>query len=302
VLLLLAEQPRHGYELMAELTERSDGRWEPSAGAIYPMLRRLAGKGLVGAEMADGRKQFHLTDAGREYVDSHRVEWGEPWAAPEDSGWHRPTRHRGHGERVELRVSGTATLDVPPDFARLHLRASAEDTDQGSAAAAMNAIGAAVRESTADHVLQLSRVHVEQIYERAGDNSPRQTDRWRATLTGHVDVATEHAGAVAARVVSAGAGIDYVGWHLRDDNPAYRQVRTAAVAQAAQAADDFAQAIGRSDAGELRLLADAGLTAGAPPVQGMPMARAMAAPTPPIDLDPAPQHISATVEATYLLS
>ena len=41
VLLLLAEQPRHGYELLTELADRSDGQWQPSPGSIYPVLKRL---------------------------------------------------------------------------------------------------------------------------------------------------------------------------------------------------------------------------------------------------------------------
>lgn len=81
VLLLLAEQPRHGYDLITELTDRSDGRWSPSPGAVYPVLRRLADKGLVTVEVVDGRKTFRLTDDGVAYVEEHRESWGEPWEA-----------------------------------------------------------------------------------------------------------------------------------------------------------------------------------------------------------------------------
>lgn len=84
VLLLLAERPRHGYELITELTDRSDGRWNPSPGAVYPMVRRMVDKGLVTVEVVEGRKTFSLTPVGEEYVAEHREGWGEPWSIPED--------------------------------------------------------------------------------------------------------------------------------------------------------------------------------------------------------------------------
>ncbi len=80
VLLLLAEQPRHGYELITEIADRSDGQWQPSPGSIYPVLKRLARDGLVTSTTTDGKRIFSLTDAGRGVVDAERQSWGEPWA------------------------------------------------------------------------------------------------------------------------------------------------------------------------------------------------------------------------------
>ena len=80
VLLLLAEQPRHGYELLTELADRSDGQWQPSPGSIYPVLKRLARDGLVTATHEDGKRIFSLTDSGRALVESEGATWGEPWA------------------------------------------------------------------------------------------------------------------------------------------------------------------------------------------------------------------------------
>lgn len=79
ILLLLAEAPRHGYELITEISDRSDGQWQPSPGSIYPVLKRLAKDGLVTAEQADGKRVFHLTDAGRDLVAAEGASWGEPW-------------------------------------------------------------------------------------------------------------------------------------------------------------------------------------------------------------------------------
>ena len=47
VLLLLAEEPMHGYQLMQAIADRSGGRWTPSPGAIYPTLNQLEDEGLV---------------------------------------------------------------------------------------------------------------------------------------------------------------------------------------------------------------------------------------------------------------
>ncbi len=80
VLALLGEQPRHGYQIITEITERSDGAWTPSPGSVYPVLQQLQDEGLVRPEEADGRRVFHLTDAGRAYVSEHAEELRAPWA------------------------------------------------------------------------------------------------------------------------------------------------------------------------------------------------------------------------------
>jgi DNA-binding PadR family transcriptional regulator len=78
-LLLLAEEPRNGYQLMQEIEARSNGVWRPSPGSVYPALSQLEDEGLVRAEEGDGRRTFTLTDAGRAYVEEHRDELGAPW-------------------------------------------------------------------------------------------------------------------------------------------------------------------------------------------------------------------------------
>jgi len=80
VLLLLAEKPRHGYEILAELADRSDGQWQPSPGSIYPVLKRLAKDGIVTATQEEGKRIFSLTDTGRALVEAEGASWGEPWA------------------------------------------------------------------------------------------------------------------------------------------------------------------------------------------------------------------------------
>jgi DNA-binding PadR family transcriptional regulator len=84
ILLLLAEQPRHGYEILTEIADRSDGRWQPSPGSIYPVLKRLARDGLVQPQHENGKRVFTLTDEGRAVVEAERDGWGEPWQQSED--------------------------------------------------------------------------------------------------------------------------------------------------------------------------------------------------------------------------
>lgn len=79
ILLLLAEQPRHGYEILTELADRSEGQWQPSPGSIYPVLKRLAREGLVRADHEDGKRIFSLTTEGRSVVDAEAGTWGIPW-------------------------------------------------------------------------------------------------------------------------------------------------------------------------------------------------------------------------------
>src|SRR4051794_26126228 len=65
ILSLLSEGPKHGYQLMKELQERSGGAYRASAGSVYPTLQQLEDEGMVEAEMQSGRRVYRLTDEGR---------------------------------------------------------------------------------------------------------------------------------------------------------------------------------------------------------------------------------------------
>lgn len=70
ILSLLDESPRHGYDLMQALADRTGGTYTPSAGTIYPRLSKLEEEGLV-TKSVDGRKTvYEITDAGRAEVRS----------------------------------------------------------------------------------------------------------------------------------------------------------------------------------------------------------------------------------------
>src|SRR3954453_9688406 len=68
LLLLLAEEPMHGYQLMQAVADRTGGAWRLSPGAVYPTIAQLEDEGLVRVSPEGGRKLVTLTDAGREHL------------------------------------------------------------------------------------------------------------------------------------------------------------------------------------------------------------------------------------------
>ena len=65
VLALIAEQPRHGYELIKAIEERLGGGYSPSPGVIYPTLTMLEELGHATVAEAGGKKQYTITEEGR---------------------------------------------------------------------------------------------------------------------------------------------------------------------------------------------------------------------------------------------
>jgi DNA-binding PadR family transcriptional regulator len=78
LLLVLAEEPRNGYQLMQAIEERSGGRWRPSPGSVYPALAQLEDERLVRAIERDEVRLFEITDAGRKHLEE-RHEHTPPW-------------------------------------------------------------------------------------------------------------------------------------------------------------------------------------------------------------------------------
>ena len=86
VLLLLADGPRHGYQLIQDIGERSSGTWTPSPGSVYPVLQQLEDEGLITLERVEGRKTATLTDDGQAYVTDNRAELDSSWAEATTAG------------------------------------------------------------------------------------------------------------------------------------------------------------------------------------------------------------------------
>jgi DNA-binding PadR family transcriptional regulator len=72
ILGLLADKPRHGYEIIKALDERSKGFYVPSPGMVYPALTYLEEIGHATVETDGARKLYQITDAGKEHLESNR--------------------------------------------------------------------------------------------------------------------------------------------------------------------------------------------------------------------------------------
>jgi DNA-binding PadR family transcriptional regulator len=77
LLKLMADSPRHGYELIRLLEDQFMGLYAPSAGTIYPRLQRLEAEGLVTHSQEGGRKVYSITPAGRDELDRRSHELAE---------------------------------------------------------------------------------------------------------------------------------------------------------------------------------------------------------------------------------
>ncbi len=93
-LLLVAEEPRNGYQIMQEVQERSGDMWRPSPGSVYPALAQLEDEGLIRTEEGDGRKLFVLTDEGRAVLAERGDDRPAPWEQTGDDAGEAPALGR----------------------------------------------------------------------------------------------------------------------------------------------------------------------------------------------------------------
>ena len=110
LLKLMADSPRHGYELIRLLEDTFMGRYAPSAGTIYPRLQRLEVEGLVTHSQQGGRKVYSITPAGREELARRGRELAELEAEIGDSVL-------GMAEEIRAEVRGAAR-DVKEELKR----------------------------------------------------------------------------------------------------------------------------------------------------------------------------------------
>ena len=114
VLRVLADEPMHGYQIIQEISRRSGGTWNPSAGSVYPTLQMLADEGLIVAKETSGKRVFSLTEAGTAAV-ADLADEPAPWdlaAASSDLSGHaalRETAGRLAGAVLQIARSGDKT-------------------------------------------------------------------------------------------------------------------------------------------------------------------------------------------------
>jgi DNA-binding PadR family transcriptional regulator len=111
ILLVLADEPMHGYQIMQAMSDRTGGAWRPSPGAVYPTIAQLEDEGLVTTQEEGGRRLVTLTSEGRSYVAERSAQRGDPFAgfADRPAGPDlRDSLHELHAAARQIASSGTA--------------------------------------------------------------------------------------------------------------------------------------------------------------------------------------------------
>ncbi|WP_029145005.1 PadR family transcriptional regulator [Microbacterium luticocti] len=187
LLSLLDESPRHGYDLMQALSDRTGGTYTPSAGTIYPRLAKLEEEGLV-TKTVDGRKTVYaITDAGRAEVAARADELEGIEAGLADSvrliadEVRSSVRDAMKSLRADLAAAAAAERHAasrpapgPSDDVRVRSRVQLQRAD-----ATVNAFRARVRSDLRTHVArggELTAAVVDEL-DRALDEAARALTR-----------------------------------------------------------------------------------------------------------------------------
>ena len=98
LLKLIADQPRHGYELIKAIEEMTGGEYAPSPGIVYPTLTMLEDMGHIAEKKSkDSKKVYEATSEGRAHLDENSDEVDELIERLEGHG-----QHRRRGQRPEI--------------------------------------------------------------------------------------------------------------------------------------------------------------------------------------------------------
>ena len=110
---LLAERPRHGYELIKELEARHGGFRRLSPGSVYPTLQMLEEGGYLTSEQIEGKRVYTMTDSGRQLLSDRTQQTpGNPM------DFSRSFRTDKPSELVELGSALTELSDAVTQMAR----------------------------------------------------------------------------------------------------------------------------------------------------------------------------------------
>jgi len=72
ILALIAEKPRHGYEVIKAIEEQFGGSYSPSPGVVYPTLTFLEESGNATVVEEGGKRVYTITEQGREFLAANR--------------------------------------------------------------------------------------------------------------------------------------------------------------------------------------------------------------------------------------
>ncbi|HEX3771471.1 MAG TPA: PadR family transcriptional regulator [Polyangiaceae bacterium] len=107
VLDAIADQPRHGYEIIQAIGDKSGSAYKPSPGVVYPTLQMLEELGHARTIPRDERKVYEITDEGRRELGAHQEEVAEFYEGQGDNGWEN---HAEEFMQVAKRVKRVAQL------------------------------------------------------------------------------------------------------------------------------------------------------------------------------------------------
>jgi hypothetical protein len=213
-----------------------------------------------------------------------------------------------------IAVKGGASDEFPADFAIVHFVHQFTAPARSEALAGGNAVIAQLRDAAANvgagvREMKVRSLRVEETFNYVGPDRIREHSGWTAQVEGELLVEPGTIPEAVADLIRTGVSIRHLSWHLDKDTEAraHRAVRRLAVADAVDAANDFAFALGAT-LGRLITLADPGLLGAASFTSGSRMASHRAVATAGtsttswdelVDIDPAVITISANVEASY---
>ena len=136
LLSLLAEKPRHGYELMTEVEARTDGAYRPSAGSIYPNLQQMEDEGLVTAAKEGDKTVYTITDAGRNLLEEESDKVEAIWERATEMGEWGPAFHpnalligMSFQRFAKTAIKAVVKKGVDPDEVRKVLDRAAEEIE-----------------------------------------------------------------------------------------------------------------------------------------------------------------------------
>lgn len=106
VLAVLAETDAHGYQIIQELAEKTQGRWQPSPGSVYPVLQLLEESGLATSTENEGKRVYSLTEQGRAVAAEAASTGRQPWDV--DAGEGHKLAEQTHLLHAAVRQVGAA--------------------------------------------------------------------------------------------------------------------------------------------------------------------------------------------------
>nr|WP_028047661.1 PadR family transcriptional regulator [Cellulomonas sp. URHE0023] len=149
LLSLLESGPKHGYELITDLSDRFGGTYRPSPGTVYPRLARLEEEGLVVRVDEERKSTYALTAAGRAELEARRGD-----LASLEEGIAESVRERAAEVRDDVRGS---MRGLRADLAAAAQRARAEAVPHTGSTSTDTRTASHVRWADAEVMLQRFR-------------------------------------------------------------------------------------------------------------------------------------------------